>query len=510
MLSIINKVLLLMRFVLCCLPLPGYIHPDEFFQSPEIAGDDVLGFKTTRTWEWDMDSPARSIIFPMISSGLPFLLLKMIKSLFGISYTSYVLLVLPRLWITMWSYVIDVTIEKIALTISKNQGDKFQKRKGICIFIFRSSAVAIVFFTRTFSNVVEAVLFTLLVWRVLSQLNQDSFERDLNGTTVGIALIVTIGFFIRPTFLLFATFGSLVYLTLCIKNGKLLSQTVIALVTATVASSCVIYMDSIYFSTVDNFKFTITPFNLIKYNLDPKSLTLHGEHSRFLHLIVNCPLLFGPLFGFFILGTAEVVLLSYNLPKKRQFEFNLMFLVGSTWFPIFMLSYFKHQEPRYILPAISTMCLVASWTLERRPMLWKRLIRLWVIFNTALTAWFGFVHQGGVVPCLSHLNREIGLSEMVQSSNPCVKYDVLLWYTYMGPQHLIPNEKDASSRQIVFHNLGSIPEYNVTKLIRAIISPGEKNDMTCRQKVRLYMITHLFYTKVRSLGIQNSFPTVLL
>ena len=481
MLSSVNKFLLLLRFFLCCLPLPGYIHPDEFFQSPEVAANDVLGFNTTRTWEWDGYFPVRSCIFPMLSSGLPFLLVKLLKSLLGISYTSYVLLVLPRIWMTLLSYVLDIAIEKISQNIYRNQHDKLEERKQLCIFMFRSSAATIVFFTRTFSNTFETILFVLFIWKIVSQANQDSFSRHLNSSTVAVAFIVTIGFFIRPTFLLFAAFGSLVYLTFCLKNGKLLSQTAIAIITATITSSLIIYIDSNYFSAADNIKLIITPFNFIKYNFNETNLAFHGEHSRFLHLVVNCPLLFGPLFGLFILSTAEVVLLSYKKPKERKWEFNLMFLIASTWLPIFMLSYFKHQEPRFVLPTISTMSLVVGWTLERRPILWKKLVRLWVTFNIALVAWFGFVHQGGVMPCLSHLNKEINFGKSAPSSGSCVKYDILLWYTYMAPQHLIPIEKDANTKQISLHNLGSVPEHDVTKLIKSITS----NDSTreCNQKV---------------------------
>lgn len=496
MLSSVNKFLLLLRFILCCLPLPGYIHPDEFFQSPEVAANDVLGVNTTRTWEWDGNFPARSCIFPMLSSGLPFLLLKLIKSLLGTSYTSYVLLVLPRIWMTLLSYVIDITIEKIFQSIYRDQHHKFQERKQICTFLFRSSGVTIVFFTRTFSNTIETILFTLFIWKIVSQANQDSFSKGLNTSTATVAFIVIIGFFIRPTFLLFAAFGSLVYIILCGKNGKLLSQTAIAFVTATITSSLIIFIDSKYFSTADNIKLIITPFNLIKYNLNEANLALHGEHPRFLHLVVNCPLLFGPLFGVLILSTAEIVLLSYNKPKERKWEFNLIFLVASTWLPIFMLSYFKHQEPRYILPTISTMSLVAGWTLERRPILWKKLVRFWITFNIALIAWFGFVHQGGIMPCLSHLNKEINFGKTAPKSGSCVKYDVMLWYTYMAPQHLIPIEKNAKTEQISLHNLGSIPKHDVAKLMKSITSTEEDSTRKCNQKVVFLCLDIIFLTRL--------------
>ena len=481
MLSSVNKFLLLLRFIMSCLPLPGYIHPDEFFQSPEVAADDVLGFNTTRTWEWDSKSPARSVIFPMLSSGLPFVLIKLINSLFGMSHTTYILLVLPRLWMTILTCLIDLLMEKIAQNIYRD--NILRERKEKCIFLFRSSAVTLVFFTRTFSNTFETILLALFLWKIVSQANQDSFSKNLSSTTAAIAFILTIAFFIRPTFVWFALVGSLVYFVMCIKNGSLLSQAIVAIGAAAITSFVTICLDSYYFSTIEDFQVNITPLNLIKYNLNESNLSLHGLHPRFLHLVVNCPLMFGPLFGVFILSTAELVLLSYNASKGRKWELSLVFLATSTWLAIFALSYFKHQEPRYISPIILAMSFVVAWTLDRRPMLWRKFIQFWVIFNAALIAWFGFVHQGGITPSLSHLNNEIHLGKKTPYIEPCAKYNILFWYTYMAPEHLISARKDADSKQIMLHNLGSLPTQNVTELIEAIQKDEKHASMKCYQKV---------------------------
>ena len=481
MLSSVNKFLLLLRFILSCLPLPGYIHPDEFFQSPEVAADDVLGFNTTRTWEWDSSSPARSVVFPMLSSGLPFVLIRLINTLFGMSYTTYILLVLPRLWMTILTYLIDLAMEKIAQKIYHD--DSLKERKEKCIFLFRSSAVTLVFFTRTFSNTFETMLLALFLLKIVSQANQDSFTKHLSSTTATTAFILTIAFFIRPTFVCFALVGSLVYFAMCIKNGNVLSQAIVGIGVAAITSFAAICLDSYYFSTIEGFQVSITPLNLIKYNLNESNLLLHGLHPRFLHLAVNCPMMFGPLFGVFILSTAELVLLSYNASKGRKWEVNLIFLASSTWLAIFILSYFRHQEPRYISPVIFAMSLVVAWALDRRPMLWKRFIQFWVIFNAALVAWFGFVHQGGITPCLSHLNKEINLGEKIPNIEPCTKYNILFWYTYMAPEHLISAKKDADNKQIMLHNLGSLPAHNVTEMIEAIKCDEGHTSMKCYQKV---------------------------
>jgi phosphatidylinositol glycan class Z len=43
----------------------GYIHPDEFFQSPEITAADVFSYQTEIPWEFkNRTNPCRTISIP--------------------------------------------------------------------------------------------------------------------------------------------------------------------------------------------------------------------------------------------------------------------------------------------------------------------------------------------------------------------------------------------------------------------------------------------------------------
>lgn len=44
--------------------LPGYIHPDEFFQNPEITSSRIFGIQTFTPWEYQPQNAARSIVAP--------------------------------------------------------------------------------------------------------------------------------------------------------------------------------------------------------------------------------------------------------------------------------------------------------------------------------------------------------------------------------------------------------------------------------------------------------------
>lgn len=44
--------------------LSGYIHPDEFFQNPEITSSKIFGIDTFTAWEYQPEHASRSIVAP--------------------------------------------------------------------------------------------------------------------------------------------------------------------------------------------------------------------------------------------------------------------------------------------------------------------------------------------------------------------------------------------------------------------------------------------------------------
>jgi phosphatidylinositol glycan class Z len=70
----------------------------------------------------------------------------------------------------------------------------------------------------------------------------------------------------------------------------------------------------IYIMDISIYSFLVTPVNFIRYNINPSNTAAHGEHPRFLHLIVNIPLLFN------ILGIISIVSfanMAYKFCKKE-------------------------------------------------------------------------------------------------------------------------------------------------------------------------------------------------
>ncbi len=94
------------------------------------------------------------------------------------------------------------------------------------------------------------------------------------------------------------------------------------------------------------------------------------------------------------------------------------------------LSVFGHQEPRFLIPLIVPIVLMNAHKLRyrfgsgggRRP-----LLTLWYAFNVAMTAFFGFAHQGGVYPAVNSLTS-------LDFSPRAVEATVVFSHTYMPPK----------------------------------------------------------------------------
>lgn len=151
------------------------------------------------------------------------------------------------------------------------------------------------------------------IYKMLMSLPEDS----LNDCFL-LATITVLGIFNRPTFIAFALPPIFFWLRRGLGSKtvgfldfhiRIFTFTIFGIPTAVL----MILYDSIYFgyltlAEIAMFKismnnFVVTPLNFLKYNSMTENLADHGLHPRFLHFIVNIPLLFN------ILGIASLVTL---------------------------------------------------------------------------------------------------------------------------------------------------------------------------------------------------------
>lgn len=151
----------------------------------------------------------------------------------------------------------------------------------------------------------------------------------------------------------------------------------------------------------------ITPWNNFVYNLDSSNLAKHGLHPYYQHVAANLPQLLGP-------ALPLVVLL-----HRRTMA------LASACCGIAVLSCFKHQEARFLLPAVPLM--LSSVKLPQR--LTRVWMASWIIFNASLGILMGVYHQGGVVPAQLWVGTQEDISR------------AFWWKTYSPPTYLLGTNK---------------------------------------------------------------------
>ena len=138
---------------------------------------------------------------------------------------------------------------------------------------------------------------------ICSFLLQFVFAPDL----ISLAVFSVLGVFTRPTFLAF-TLPILIQAFLWsirsvadVTSGQPRSSFLktwlwlisLPLALASVYFTCITVVDTLFFRQ-NLYGLVFTPLNFLKYNLSSSNLAEHGVHPRWLHLVVNLPLIVGP------------------------------------------------------------------------------------------------------------------------------------------------------------------------------------------------------------------------
>ncbi|KAM9007875.1 GPI mannosyltransferase 4 [Ara ararauna] len=474
----------------CLLPQAGYLHPDEFFQSPEVMAGDILNLQVYYPWEFLSSSPCRTVVFPLMTSGISYWVIKSLQQLDICSscINSYTLLVSPRLLFTIFSFILDYSVYQLA--------PSWEADRWKALVLLAGSYVTLVFYTRTFTNTLEGLLFALLMVLVSSRKPDSSLAEPTRSPLIGI--VTTAGFFNRPTFLAFALMPLLYWAGFIVDSQRSI-KTVINHFLKLVLCACFtaivfITADTFYFTSVGldnlyniknnslfdvigrlNEKIIVTPFNFLSYNLNPHNLALHGSHPRVTHFTVNGMMLFGILHVLAI-GAGCKMLKQYIcqlIRVKSYYHGSPGLLVHSKgkptlllfyFVPLAFLSLFSHQEPRFLIPLILPLVLFS--TSQNRAMKWKYVI---VIFNMLGALLFGCLHQGGLIPCLFRLEQ---LMHSPESSNHPRHYTLLFAHTYMPPRSLLNIKKRDTHIEVI--DMAGSEEETLCQTVEQ-----RANDFTC-------------------------------
>ncbi|KAM7296241.1 GPI mannosyltransferase 4 [Ixodes scapularis] len=462
-------ILSLLRVLLVFVPQSGYIHPDEFFQSTEIAAGDIFNLQVHRTWEFTSDQPIRSPSVIYLTTGVPIWLLSSALRLLArtpdVLPPPYLLLVVPRLFSCLASFVCDYTIHRLSVALGKRKKDRH-----LCLSLFASSYVAVVYYTRTFNNSVESWLLALLLLSVGLDLKasgrRGKQEAPVLRNSMSVCLLLAVGFFNRPTFVVFALPAISIWLLNDVHLSKEGASVVLGRLANFIPKVSFFAMllaatDTVYyhpevlsFATTDQwlrFPLVLAPLNFLSYNLNNANLQSHGEHPRWLHFLVNIPLLFNAA-GILALWASFQAIHSKLRPTSTKPNTSHAFpsflditLASTVLVSTIGLSTLPHQEPRFLVPLLVPVVL-----LSQRYFRTSRLLSVaWTAGNLAGLVFFGFLHQGGLVPCLFRLQDHLASRGLHQHTT------VFFRHTYMPPRHLLTLKHDLDVKVIDLMGAGT-------------------------------------------------------
>ncbi|GAC94908.1 glycosyltransferase [Pseudozyma hubeiensis SY62] len=485
----------------------GYIHPDEWMQSGEpYFGFSLDGVEARLTWEWHPEHALRSLS-ALVMQYLAVEPLLKIYRLLSSSLSGQALFLIQRINMLFWTLVLDVSVVFILPP---------QIARHIH-YLFGISTAATTFLIRPFSNSFEAHLLAFCLLHVSNFFKDPAWYKSAGvvGLRWGVllALIGVDGFFTRFTFAIFALPLAIFVLYRHVQVAAEGHKRT-ALGSLAIAVNCVVIFLAGRVESDTNFytraadtngvevagfwgtKWVVPPINALLYNLKTENVAQHGLHPRWLHVVVNLPMMvgvancvilvvYGWQFGRERLhpGTAihgagnegamsqdeqerieveqtvkgaEGVVAgpSSTTPSQTSDDQDIPYVdnepiivplsLATIIFALAILSLSPHQEPRFLLPLAFPSTIIMAYALQSptftsRPSLTRTLCVLHVIQHILQLVLFSFLHQAALLPTLFSIDTSFS---HLPSHNPLWnRYEHhLLYRTFSVPLHFLPNK----------------------------------------------------------------------
>ena len=510
---------------------------------------ETFDLESTRSWEFNKTMPLRSFAITCVYLRIPLNIFKIIsmfsKMFFNFDLlTSYTLLIFPRIVMCAVSFVNDFSVYKIC--VSHNL--KYDTR----LLALGSSWVMLTFGIRSFSNTIEMALISVLLYivsesmihsntviyqkeyleekyekaeKIVDRVNYFKMQMSLPSHSYNkcavLSTLCVIGIFNRPTFV---TFGLPIIFHWMIRGFGSRSVTFLDfnirmlffIISGLPAFCVIVIIDSLYYGylslaqiyimDINMNSFLVTPVNFIRYNINPENTAKHGEHPKWLHLLVNIPLLYNIL-GIIALCTFGSMCYKFckkefqNLPQTQSF---VSLMTSAVFVPILFLSFFNHQEPRFLIPVTTPLIMlhapklvlgvnVTNYFKESQFNVIKSLasycdinfsgrfiFKVWCFMNIVFTLFFGFIHQAGVVQLADHF------SKYYQLKPPTTQVHLVTSHIYNLPESLLilprsgvyytnphSGQKYKVSRRFFLHEYGSMNLDDMFKKVKLLVDVGE-------------------------------------
>ncbi|KAF2227960.1 glycosyltransferase family 22 protein [Elsinoe ampelina] len=397
---------------------PSYLHPDEHFQGPEVIAGQIFHTRSNLTWEFTSATPIRSIFPLWLIYGWPLTILHWIWDGlgFGTVPPNVIYYGLRLIMFTMSFVLEDWALHELLPT---------PRQRRIGILLVASSYVTWTWQSHTFSNSIETLV---VLWSLvfIHRIQEDKKSSQLLYSYL-VGFLAVLGTFNRITFPAFLVIPLLQLLPhFRIKPWCL----VVMIASGFLNLAFAIILDTEWYSSgkvnMSDFlqKIVITPVNNLSYNLDPANLAEHGLHPFYQHVLVNLPQLLGPAFP-----------LIFVRPRLSSTFYSALSAV-------IILSCFKHQEARFLIPAVPL--LLSSIQISSKYI--RTFFSVWLVFNSALGILMGVYHQGGVVPAQLWIGDQESYAQ------------TFWWKTLSPPVYLLGTEGSS----VTTHDLMGRPGANMT------------------------------------------------
>jgi len=395
--------------------LPGYVHPDEFFQ----GGQELwFGCPPYTPWEFHSQNALRSVFPPTIMTWLPLRVYAFITSTNMYNLSGREILVVPRIFCGLLS-IVTVDLSVWCLTFSS------LRKEGVpaAVLVVASAWPSLVLLNRPFTNTLETILLALLL--SITNLHH-GYHTDFIT-----AILCALGLFTRFTFVFVAVPTVLQYLTdkTSLPVSRALLGILIMAIGFLVTCAGIIYSDVSYYKGSDSWISYVTPLNALLYNSKVENLKEHGLHPRWTHAVVNMLLLYGPLALMFYEVLAKKIVAVFTVKTAKKAEPSKSTMLQSRirttclWTVVSGLGFLSlapHQEPRFLLPLLVPLAILSQHCWRS---VWVRCI--WIAFNAILLLVYGILHQGGVIPSLFATSTITTAREVSRA--------VFYYHTYMPP-----------------------------------------------------------------------------
>lgn len=510
---------------------------------------ETFQLEATRTWEFNTSMPIRSYAIPFLYLKIPMSVFKALsmlsKQLFNFDLlSSYSLLVFTRAVMCAISFVNDFCVYEI----SSSHNLKYDIR----LLALASSCVMLTFGIRSFSNTIEMALCSVVIYlvsecmivsntviyqqeyldekydkakKIRDRVRYFKMRMSLPKHTYNkcaiISTLCVIGIFNRPTFILFGLPAIFHWMARGLGSRSVSFidfnlRMLFFILSGLPAFVIIIIIDSLYYGyltlaqiyimDVSMENFLVTPVNFFRYNINPENTASHGHHPNYLHFVGNIPMLFNIL-GILAIGSFgkmcyDFAMSKFNkLPQTQSF---VSLMMSAVFVPVVFLSYFNHQEPRFLIPITLPMIMLQAPKLitgininsHLRESQWRVIkyvgnrfdwsisgrfvLKVWFMINLIFSIFFGFIHQAGVVQLADHFSKH---HQMLPTST---HVHLITSHVYNIPESLLilphssmlytnhkSGQKYKIARRFFIHEYGSLSLNETFKKMKRILDVSE-------------------------------------